>query len=167
MQLVPGFNRRFDRSAAGGYLEVRPFDFHSDGPAATIHFLTPGPNIVGHCDHAGFDPNGITQILREGCLRSRGFSLARLNRTIVLAAGDLKVPIACFAEPLLQEGEGLVLASQHALVIRFSCRALELSSSLMTRFAVTAFLVANGVAKYFAIAHAMFAARRLGWRSAA
>jgi hypothetical protein len=30
-----------------------------------------------------------------------------LNRTIVLAAGDLKVPIACFAEPILQEGEGL------------------------------------------------------------
>jgi high-affinity K+ transport system ATPase subunit B len=37
----------------------------------------------------------------------------------------------------------------------------------MTRFAVTAFLVAKGVAKCFAIARAVFAARRLGWRSAA
>ena len=107
MQLVPGFNRSFDRSAAGGYLEVRPFEFHRNRPAATIRFLAPGPNIVGHRDHARFDPNGIKQILREGCLRPRGFSLAvGLNRTIVLAAGDLKVPIACFAEPLLQEGEG-------------------------------------------------------------
>jgi hypothetical protein len=61
----------------------------------------------------------------------------------------------------------MVLASQHALVTRFSYRALELGSSLMTRFAVTAFSVAKGVAKYFAIARAMFAARRLGWRSAA
>jgi len=31
-------------------------------------------------------------------------------------------------------------------VIRFSCRALELGSSPMTRFAVTAFLIANDVA---------------------
>ena len=38
MQLVPCFNRRFDRSAAGGYLEVRPFDFHRDGPTATFVF---------------------------------------------------------------------------------------------------------------------------------
>jgi hypothetical protein len=104
MQLVPGFDRRFDRSAAGGCLEGRPFDFHRDGPAATIRFLTPGPDIVGHCDHAGFDPSGINEILREGCLRPRGFSLTvGLNRTIVLAAGDLKVPIACFAESLLQK----------------------------------------------------------------
>ena len=108
MQLVPCFNRRFDRSAAGGYLEARPFVFHRDGPAATIRFLTPSPDIVGHRDHARFDPNGINQILREGCLQPRGFSLAvGLNRTIVLAAGDLKVPIARLAEPLLQEGEGL------------------------------------------------------------
>ena len=108
MQLVPGFDRRFDRSAAGGNLEVRPFDSHRDGPAAAIRLLTPGPNIVGHRDHARFDPSGINEILREGCLRPRGFSLTvGLNRTIVLAAGDLKVPIACFAEPLLQEGEGL------------------------------------------------------------
>ena len=107
MQLVPGFNRRFDRSAAGGYLEVRPFDFHRDGPAAAIRFLAPGPNIVGHRDHARFDPSGIDQILREGCLRPRGFSLAvGLNRTIVLAARDLKVPIACLAEPLLQGSRG-------------------------------------------------------------
>jgi len=46
MQPLPCLNRRFDRSAAGGYLEVRPFDFHRHGPAATIRFLTPGPNIV-------------------------------------------------------------------------------------------------------------------------
>jgi hypothetical protein len=59
------------------------------------------------------------------------------------------------------------LASQHALVIRFSCRALGLGSSLMTRFAVTAFLIVNGVAKCCAIARAMFAARRFGWRSTA
>jgi hypothetical protein len=65
MQLVPRFQRRFDRSAAGGYLEVRPFDFHRDGPATTIRFLAPSPNIVGHRDHARFDPNGINQILRE------------------------------------------------------------------------------------------------------
>ena len=76
MQLFPCFDRRFDRSTARGYLEVRPFDFHRDGPAATIRFLTPSPNIVGHRDHARFDPNGINQILREGCLRPRGFSLA-------------------------------------------------------------------------------------------
>ena len=43
MQLVPCSDRRFDRSAAGGYLEVRPFDFHRDGSAATIRFLTPSP----------------------------------------------------------------------------------------------------------------------------
>ena len=73
MQLVPGFNRRFDRSAAGGYLEVRPFDFHRDGPAATIRFLAPRPNIVGHRDHACFDLNRINQILREGRLRPEDF----------------------------------------------------------------------------------------------
>ena len=97
MQLVPGFDRRFDRSAAGGNLEVRPFDFHRDGPAAAIRLLTPGPDIVCHRDHAGFDLNRIDQILREGRLRPRGFSLTvGLNRTSVLAAGDLKVPIARF-----------------------------------------------------------------------
>src|ERR1700733_7443266 len=108
MQLVPRFDRRFDRSAAGGYLEVCPFYFHRDGPAATIRFLAPGPNIVGHRDHARFDPTGINQIFREGCLRPRGFSFTvGLNWTIVLAASDLKVPIARLAEAILQEGEGL------------------------------------------------------------
>jgi high-affinity K+ transport system ATPase subunit B len=37
----------------------------------------------------------------------------------------------------------------------------------MTPGAVTAFLIANDVAKCFAIARAMFAARRLGWWSMA
>jgi two-component sensor histidine kinase len=59
----------------------------------------------------------------------------------------------------------MVLASQHALVIRFSLRALGLGSSLITRFAVTALLIANAAAKCFAIARAMSAARRFGWRS--
>jgi high-affinity K+ transport system ATPase subunit B len=36
----------------------------------------------------------------------------------------------------------------------------------MTRGALTTFLIANDVAK-FALARAMFAARRLGWRSMA
>jgi two-component sensor histidine kinase len=49
----------------------------------------------------------------------------------------------------------MVLASQHAPVIRFSRHALGRGSSLMTRFAVTAFLIANTVMKCFAIARAM------------
>ena len=108
MQLVPRFDRRFHRSAAGGYLEVGPFDFDRDCPAATLRFLTPGPDIVRHRDDARFDPNGIKQILRKGCLRPRGFSLAvGLNWAIVSATRNFKIPIARFAEPLLQEGEGL------------------------------------------------------------
>src|SRR4029077_20461798 len=137
MQLVPCFNRRFDRSAAGGYLEVRPFDFHRDGPAATTRFLTPGPDIVGHRDHPRFYPNGINQVPREGCLRPRGFSLTvGLNRTIVLAAGDLKVPIACFAEPLLQEGEGLtsqIRACLNAKRVHFGRRLRAYAMELCDR----------------------------------
>ena len=73
MKLRTRFNRRFYRSAAGGYLEVSPFDFHCDSPAETIGFLAPSPNIVGHCDHPHFDPSGIEQILREGRLRPEDF----------------------------------------------------------------------------------------------
>ena len=38
MQLVSRFNRCFHRSAAGGYLEVGPFDFDRDRPAAQSPF---------------------------------------------------------------------------------------------------------------------------------
>jgi two-component sensor histidine kinase len=61
----------------------------------------------------------------------------------------------------------MVLASQRALMVRFSRRTLGLGSSLTTRFAVTTLLIANAAAKCFAIARAMSAARRLGWRSTA
>ena len=61
MQLRPRFNRRFHRSAAGGDLEVGPFDLHCNGPAKTIRFFAPGPNIVSHRDHARFDPSGIVK----------------------------------------------------------------------------------------------------------
>src|ERR1700719_3576823 len=103
MQLVPGFDRRFDRSAAGGYLEVRPFDFHRDGPAATIRFLTPGPDIVSHRDHAGLDLNGIYQVLRESRLRPRRLSFpVRLNQPVVPTSCDVVVPAPRLAEVLLQ-----------------------------------------------------------------
>ena len=112
MKLRPRFNRCLYRSAARGYLEVSPFDLHCNGPAKTIRLLAPGPNIVGHRDHTRFDPSGIKQILREGCLRPRRFSLSvGLNRTIVSATRDFKVPMARFAEPRLQEGQGLTLAN--------------------------------------------------------
>lgn len=98
MRPVPRFDRMFARSAPGTYLEVRPFDLDRECPAATNRFLTPGPDIVGHREHAWFDPSGPNQILRKGCLRSRGFSLAvGLHRTIVsrqltAALADLQGP---------------------------------------------------------------------------
>ena len=108
MQLRPRLNRRFYRPAAGGYLEVSPFNLHCNGPTKTIRFLAPSPNIVGHRDHAGFDPGRIDQILREGRLRPGRFSLSvGLNRTIVPATRDFKVPMARFAEPRTQEVESL------------------------------------------------------------
>jgi len=108
MQLRPRLNRRFYRPAAGGYLEVSPFNLHCNGPTKTIRFLAPSPNIVGHRDHAGFDQGRIDQILREGRLRPGRFSLSvGLNRTIVPATRDFKVPMACFAEPRPQELKGL------------------------------------------------------------
>ena len=58
VQPVPGFNARFHRSAAGRYLKVSPFDFHRHGPTAQIRFLTPGPDLVGHRNHARLDPAG-------------------------------------------------------------------------------------------------------------
>ena len=98
-QLRPRFNLRFYRSAAGGYLEVSPYDLHCDGPTKTIRFFTPGPNIVGHRDHPRFDPNGTDQILREGRFRPRRLSFSvGLNRTIVSTTRDLKVPMAGFAD---------------------------------------------------------------------
>ena len=69
MQFRPRFNRRFYRSAAGGYLEVSPFDLHCNGPTERIRFLAPGPNIVGHRDHGRLDLNGINQILGESRFR--------------------------------------------------------------------------------------------------
>ena len=108
MQLRPRLNRRFYRPAAGGYLEVSPFNLHCNGSTKTIRFLTPSPNIVGHRDHAGFDPGRIDQILREGRLRPGRFSLSvGLNRAIVPATRDFKVPMACFAEPRPQKLKGL------------------------------------------------------------
>src|SRR6201996_7845195 len=126
MQLRPRFNRRFYRSAARGYLEVSPFDLHCDGPAETIGFLAPGPDIGGHCDHTCFDPSGIEQILREGCLRPRRLSLpVGLNWTIVSAARDFKVPMACFAELRLQELKALapqIRACLNAKRVHPGCR---------------------------------------------
>jgi len=108
MQLRPRFKGRFYRPAARGYLEVSPFDLHCNGPTKTIRFLAPAPNVVGHRDHASFDPSRIKQIVREGCLRPRRLSLSvGLNWTIVSATGDFKVPMARFAEPRLQELKGL------------------------------------------------------------
>ena len=72
MQLRPRLNRRFYRPAAGGYLEVSPFNL-CNGSTKTIRFLAPSPNIVSHRDHAGFDPGRIDQILREGRLRPERF----------------------------------------------------------------------------------------------
>jgi hypothetical protein len=108
MELFPGFDPRFDRSAASGYLKVGPFDLHRDCPATGVRFFAPGPHVVSHRAHAGLDWNGINQVLREGCLRPRGFSLAvGLNRTLVSTTCDFKIPAARLAEPLPQEGEGL------------------------------------------------------------
>ena len=126
MQLRPRLNRRFYRPAAGGYLEVNPFNLHCNGPTKTIRFLAPSPNIVGHRDHPRFDPSGIDQILREGRLRPRRLSLSvRSNRTIVPATRDLKVPMAGFAEPSTQEVESLmpqIHACLNAKRVHLGCR---------------------------------------------
>ena len=63
--LVPCLDRRFHRSATSGQLKVGPFDLHRDGPTTRIRLLAPGPDIVGHRDHAGLDLNGISQVLRR------------------------------------------------------------------------------------------------------
>jgi hypothetical protein len=65
-QLIPGFNARFQRSAAGRYLKVRPFDFHRHCSTARIRFLAPNPDLVGHRNHARFDPGRIGEVFREG-----------------------------------------------------------------------------------------------------
>ncbi len=52
------------------HLGARPFDLHRDGPTATIRFLAQGQDVVGHCGHARFDPNGINQSRSSG-LRHR------------------------------------------------------------------------------------------------
>ena len=92
-QPVPGFDGCFHRSAAGGYLKVSPFDLHRDGPTARIRSLAPSPDLVGHRDHARFDPSRIGKVLGEGRLRSRGLSLAvRLDRPIVLTSCMRVVP---------------------------------------------------------------------------
>src|ERR1700739_3848805 len=108
MQLRPRFNQRPSGPAAGGDLEVSPLDLHGNGPAETIRFLAPGPDIVRHDDHPRLDPSGIDQILREGCFRPRRFSgSVGWNWTSVSAAGDFKVPMACLPEPRLQKLKGL------------------------------------------------------------
>jgi hypothetical protein len=126
MQLRPRFNRGFYRSAAGGYLEVSPFDLDCNGPTKTIRFLALGPNIVGHCDHRRFDSSGIDQIVREGRHRPRRLSFSSgLNRTIVSATCDLKVPMAGLAEPSSQELEGLasqIRACLNAKRVHLGCR---------------------------------------------
>ena len=70
MQLLPRLDRRLHRPAAGGDLKVGPFDLHRDRPAASLRFLAPGPDVIGHRDHAGLDLNGIRQVLRESRLGS-------------------------------------------------------------------------------------------------
>ena len=90
----PWFRWSFPASASGGDLKVGPFDLHRDGPTARIRSLAPGPDLVGHRDHARFDPSRIGEVLREGRLRSRGLSLAvRLDRPIVLTSRKFVIPV--------------------------------------------------------------------------
>lgn len=64
-QLLPRLDRLFHRPAAGGNLKVSPFDLDRNGPATSIRFLTPGPDVVSHRDNSGFDLNGINQVFGE------------------------------------------------------------------------------------------------------
>ena len=59
-QLLLGSDRHFHRPAAGRNPEVGPFNLHRDRPATSVRSLAPGPDVVGHGDHAGFDLNGIS-----------------------------------------------------------------------------------------------------------
>ena len=108
MQPAPCLDRRFHRSAAGGYLKVGPFDLHRDGPAMGVRFLAPGRDIVGHCNHSGLDLNGISQVLRESRLRPQRLSFpVRLNQPFVPTSCDVVVPAPRLAEVLLQKGKSL------------------------------------------------------------
>src|SRR6516162_7927993 len=99
MQLVPGFDRSFQGSAASGYLKVGPFDLHRDGPAARVRSFAPAPNFISHRDHACFDPCRVGQALREGCLRTRRLSFAiGQDRSIISASRDLEIPTPRLAE---------------------------------------------------------------------
>src|SRR6202042_938247 len=96
------------RPAAGGNLKVGPLDLHRDGPATGVRFLAPGPDILGHRDHAGLDLNGIDQVLGEGRLGSRRFSLSvRLNMPVVPTSRDVVVPKPRLTKVLLEKRKGL------------------------------------------------------------
>src|SRR5271170_529315 len=83
-------------------------DIHCDRLAARVRFLAPGPDIVGHRDHAGLDLNGISQVLGESRFRSRRLSFAvSLDGPVVLTARDLVIPTPGLAEVTLQEIQGL------------------------------------------------------------
>ena len=103
MQFLAGVDCRGKRLASRRLLEVGPFDLHGDGASAPAGLLAPGPDVVGHGQHPGLDAGRVGQVLVEGGLRSRRFPLAvRVDRAIVLAAGDGVVPDARLAEAALQ-----------------------------------------------------------------
>jgi hypothetical protein len=81
VKLGPRFNRRFYRSAAGGYLEVSPFDLHCDGPTKTIRFHSPGPDIVGHCDHPRFDRGSGKNLVFQAARHRSAAGLSRPSNT--------------------------------------------------------------------------------------
>ncbi len=108
MQLLPRLDRHLHRPATSGYFKVGPFDLHRDGPAMSVRFLAPGPDIVSHRDHAGLDLNGIYQVLRESRLRPRRLSFpVRLNQPVVPTSCDVVVPAPRLAEVLLQKRKSL------------------------------------------------------------
>ena len=108
MQLLPRLDRHFHRSATSGQLKVGPFDLHRDGPATSVRFLAPGPDIVSHRNHAGLDLNGIGQVLWKSRLRSRRLSFpVRLDRPVVPTSRDVVVPTPRLAEVVLQERKSL------------------------------------------------------------
>src|ERR1700722_11819716 len=108
MQLLSRLDRHFHRAAASGYLKVGPFDLHRDGPATSVRFLAPGPDIVRHRNHAGLDLNGMSQVLWKSRLRSRRLAFAvRWDRPVVPASRDAEVPTPCLAEVVLQERKAL------------------------------------------------------------